>query len=74
MSATLIPRMQSVPEKHPGGWVIHRGRRGWPKRYQRWLEVWWVITDQWSLHRAWQAGHDQGTAAERHRTVVMGGR
>lgn len=54
-------------------WTIHRNSRGWPCWYQRWLEAWWIITGQWSLHRAWQDGVNIGTQMEYHRTVIMGG-
>ena len=61
-------------ENDPRPWTIHRNRRGWPTWYQRWLEAYWIVTGSWSLHRAWQCGHDHGTAMEYKRTVVMGGR
>ena len=58
----------------PRPFRIYRNRRGWPRWFQRWVEAWWIIRGDWSLHRAWQAGHDHGTAVEYQRTVVNGGR
>jgi hypothetical protein len=40
---------------------------------QRLLEAWWVLTGRWTLHRAWQAGHDHGTSMEQQRQL-RGGR
>jgi hypothetical protein len=37
-------------------------------------DIWLIVTGRLSLHRAWQAGYDQGHVGEIHRTVVMGGR
>jgi len=54
-------------------WKIHRGPRGQIRWYQRWFEAWWIITGKWSLHRAWQQGHDNGTASEYRRIVINGG-
>lgn len=63
----------TLDRSHPGGFLIIRDRHGWP-RFQRLLEAWWILTGKWSLHRAWQKGHDRGAAMGYHRTVVMGGR
>lgn len=57
----------------PRGWTIHRNRRGWPCWYQRWLEAWWVLTGEWSLHRAWQGGVAYGAMTEYTRIVQNGG-
>jgi hypothetical protein len=37
-------------------------------------DIWLIATGRLTLHRAWQAGHDHGTAMEYQRTVVNGGR
>ncbi len=66
------PKQKIIAE--PRKWKIYRNRRGWPTWYQRWLEAWWILTGQWSLHRAWQDGLDHGTAMGYKRTVVNGGR
>lgn len=58
----------------PRPFKIYRDKRGKPLWYQRYLEAWWIVRGGWSLHRAWQVGHDHGTRMEYHRTVVMGGR
>jgi hypothetical protein len=39
--------------------IIHRIR-----------ECYWVLTGKWSLHRAWQAGLDEGTRSEYHRLIT----
>jgi len=61
--------MQPNPP-YPQPFKIYRDRRGWPRWWQRYVEAWWIVTGRWSLHRAWQAGHDHGTAMEYQRTVV----
>lgn len=66
--------MPQVSDPDPRPFKIYRDRRGWPRWYQPWLEAWWIVTGRMSLHRAWQAGMDYGTAQEYRRTVVMGGR
>jgi hypothetical protein len=66
-------RLPGQPED-PRPWVIHRNKKGWPRWYQRWLEAWWIVTGKQSLHRAWQAGLDHGSAMEYCRTVIHGGR
>lgn len=48
-----ISMSQRLSPKHPGGW---------PREYSRLREAWWVLTGQWSLHRAWQRGYDQHTS------------
>lgn len=58
----------------PRKWTIHRNRKGSPRWYQRWLEAWWILRGEWSLHKAWQQGKDYGAACEYRRTVVNGGR
>lgn len=57
----------------PRPFKIHRNRSGWIRWYQRWLEAWWAITGQWSLHRAWQAGTEYGRRQEYQRVVMNGG-
>jgi hypothetical protein len=37
-------------------------------------DIWLILTGRATLHRAWQAGHDAGTAHEYRRTVINGGR
>lgn len=59
--------------KHPGGFRIYRNSRGWPVWWQRFAEAWWILTGQWSLHRAWQEGSFQGHSQEYQRIVVNGG-
>lgn len=53
----------------PRPFKIYRNKRGWATWYQRWLEAWWTITGKWSLHKAWQAGHDHGTRFEYERII-----
>lgn len=38
--------------------------------FQRWLEAWWIITGEWSLHRAWQQGFDGGSHSEYRRLIT----
>lgn len=56
-----------TPDPRP--WPIYRNRRGWPRWYQRWIEAFWIVTGKWSLHRAWQHGHDHGTTWEFDRII-----
>lgn len=51
------------------GWEIHRDGRGWPRWYQRFLEAWWIITGEWSLHRAWERGKTYGSHSEYERII-----
>ena len=37
-------------------------------------DIWLILTGRATLHRAWQAGREEGTASEYRRTVIMGGR
>lgn len=50
-------------------WRIFRNRRGWPCWYQRFYEAGLIILGKHSLHRAWQLGHDHGTAFEYTRLI-----
>lgn len=65
--------VHQVCEPHPLGFHIWRDRRGWPRFGQRLREAWWIITGEWSLHRAWQKGHDHGHVQEVARQM-RGGR
>lgn len=60
-----------APDARP--YRLHRNRYGSPRWYQRWLEAWWILTGKWSLHRAWQAGKDQGGVDEWRRIIINGG-
>lgn len=61
--------------RHDGGFVIWRRRpNGWPAWFHRFVEAWSILTGEWSLHRAWQAGKDYGVRIEYERTVIRGGR
>jgi hypothetical protein len=66
--------MSTLVEADPRPWVIHRDARGRIRWYQRIVEAWWIVRGKWSLHLAWQEGHNHGTAMEYQRTVVRGGR
>ena len=61
--------MQGEQRDDPRKWTIHRNQRGWPRWYQRWLEVWWIVIGKWSLHRAWQDGKDYGAQMEYQRII-----
>jgi hypothetical protein len=61
-----------MSDADPRAWKIHRNCRGAPRWYQRWLEAWWIICGEWSLHRAWQAGHDHGASCEYRRLIKNG--
>lgn len=52
-----------LPEGHP----VER------RRFQRLYEMWLVLTNQCSLHAAWQHGADYGRQQEYQRVVVNGG-
>lgn len=54
-------------------WKIHRNHRGHIRWYQRWFEAWWILRGQWSLHRAYQHGLDEGSRREYQRIIVNGG-
>lgn len=60
---------QHIEKLHPGGWP-----RIWPydSFTRRIREAWWVLTDQWSLHRAWQKGYDDHTRDESARRARGG--
>lgn len=58
----------------PRPFTIYRDKRGKPRWFQPYLEALWIIQGKWSLHRAWQAGHNHGAAMEYQRTVINGGR
>lgn len=60
-----------APDVRP--YRLHRNGYGSPRWYQRWLEAWWILTGEWSLHRAWQAGQDLGRIQEYRRVVINGG-
>jgi hypothetical protein len=68
------PRPMQVREDDPRRWTIYRNRRGSPRWFQRWLEVWWIATGKWSLHRAWQDGMTYGAQEEYRRMGINGGR
>lgn len=53
-------------------WPIHRDRKGWIRWYQRFLEAWWIIKGEQSLHRAFQCGMDHGTRNEYARLIYNG--
>jgi hypothetical protein len=57
-------------ERDPRRFRIHRNKRGWPRWYQRWLEAWWIITGDWSLHKAWQDGLTYGIDMEYRRLIT----
>lgn len=47
---------QACPRNHPGGW---RSIYPYDSVKRRLIEAWWIVSGQWSLHRAWQRGYDQ---------------
>jgi hypothetical protein len=47
---------QAMPRNHPGGW---RSIYPYDSIKRRLIEAWWIVSGQWSLHRAWQRGYDQ---------------
>lgn len=52
---------------HPGGWPRITN---YDSLWRRLREAWWILTDQQSLHRAWQSGynrHIQDESARRAR-------
>ena len=55
---------QAIDPMHPGGW---------PRKHSKLREMWWTLTGKWSLHRAWQAGHDHGSRMEYQRIIINGG-
>jgi hypothetical protein len=60
--------------KHEGGWPIWKVWSTWEiSRWQRFREAWWALTGKWTLHKAWQAGHNQGARAEYYRVVINQG-
>ena len=61
-----MPVAKQVIEPHPLGFHMWRNLQ-WAR------EVWWVITGRWSLHRAWQSGHDHGTQSEYRRIITNKG-
>lgn len=63
-----------LSKEDPRQFKIYRNHKGWPRWYQRYLEAWWAITGEWSLHKAWQQGMEYGTQMEYERTVINGGR
>jgi len=60
---------------HPLGFYIVRGAgaRAWPSIKQRVREAYWCLTGEWSLHRAYQRGLDDGTRHEFTRIMINGG-
>lgn len=62
--------MMQRPEPDPRRFRIYRDRHGTPRWYQRWCEAWWIITGDWSLHRAWQDGVTFGTDMEYRRLIT----
>lgn len=60
-----------APDARP--YRLHRNWYGSPRWYQRWLEAWWILTGEWSLHRAWQSGQNLGRLQEYRRVVVNDG-
>ena len=54
----------------PRKFKIYRNRQGWPTWYQRWFEAWWILTGEWSLHRAWQDGLTHGQHCEWRRVII----
>ena len=52
--------------EHPWRYRPHFLHRLW--------DAWHCLIGSHSLHLAWQVGHDEGTAEEYHRTVVMRGK
>lgn len=33
-------------------------------------EAWWILTGEWSLHRSWQKGLDEGSRLEYRRLIT----
>jgi hypothetical protein len=47
-------------------------RMAWSNKYgflHRLREAYWILTEQWSLHRAYQAGLDEGHRLEYQRLI-----
>jgi hypothetical protein len=62
-------KQASIPA-HALGFRIWRTKRFNVSFSHRVREAFWILTGQWSLHRAWQIGHDQGTQHEWQRVIV----
>lgn len=59
--------------RRPPHWLWRRSRRLYVMAMAA-QDIWLILIGRATLHRAWQAGHDHGTASEYQRTVVNGGR
>jgi hypothetical protein len=60
---------QHCETHHPGGWPRIYPYDG---LWRRLREAWWILSNQQSLHRAWQSGYDchiQDESARRARGV-----
>jgi hypothetical protein len=62
--------MARLFEVHPGGWPRYRMLTKWERFRQRLREAWWILNDEYRLHRAWQAGYDRGRNDEYKRLII----
>ena len=60
---------QALNERRGRVYTDLRGNVRW---FQRWIEAWWVLTGQWTLHRAWQNGYDDHAVDEAARRMRGG--
>ncbi len=59
--------------RRPPQWLWRVSPRAWVV-VSALQDIWLIAIGRATLHRAWQAGHDNGTRMEYERTIINGGR